>query len=240
MKVSYKLIKELLEGKVPSPKKINEMLTMHSYEVEAVTKIKSDYILDIDVLPNRASDSLSHIGVAREISALTGTKLKKQNLKLPKTKQNISEFCDIEIKNNSGTRAYSAALLMNVKNSESPKWLKERLEALGQKSINKIVDISNYVMFLLGQPIHIFDFDKISGKKIMVTKYGKNAQMEAFDGSIYALKKDDIVIVDSNYDVLALAGIKGAKKAIVDENTKNILIESANFDPLLIRKTSKR
>ncbi len=240
MKVSYKWISELLESKTYTPAKLKDLLTMHSYEVESVEKVKGDYILNIDVLPNRAADSLSHLGVAREISVLTGNQLKKVNLSLKKPKSKISDFCSIEVRQIPEIRAYTASLVLNIQNSESPKWLKDRLESIGQKSINKIVDISNYVMFLLGQPVHIFDLDKIDGNKILVGKLGKNKNMVAFDDEVYDLKKDDLVVLDANNDVLALAGIKGAKKATVDLDTKNILIESANFDPIAIRKTSKR
>jgi len=168
---SYNWLQSFFKEELPAPEKLAELLTMHSFEVEGVEKGGGDWILDIDILPNRARDCLSHIGVARECAALlkfeilnpkfeTNSKLKIQNKKI----------LDVEIKGEGLVPRYTAYVIEGVRIEESPKWMRERLLSMEQKAINNVVDLTNYIMWELGQPLHAFDFDKIKGAKITIRK----------------------------------------------------------------------
>ena len=232
MKFSYNLLQELIEGTLPKNSELADFLSLHSYECESV----DGDVLDLDILPNRASDSSCHLGVARDIAVLLKTKLtdiQKENLQFKSSYNNFS----VNIENKDLCSRYCAVKIDGVKVEESPSWLKDRLNTLGLNSINNIVDIGNYVMLITGQPIHIFDADKID-EKIIVRKARDGESIDALDDKSYSLKKEFLVIADVK-DVLAIAGIKGGKKASVDSNTKNIIIEAANFNPQSIRNTSR-
>ena len=208
---------------------------MHSFEVKA-----GKNILDIDVLPNRAHDCFSHLGIAREISALLKIPLKAEPLpKLKILRRKAEEFLKLEVREPALCRRYLAAIMINVKVGSSPSWLRERLVAAGQKSINNIVDAGNYVMMEVGQPLHAFDMDKINPVKIVVRKARTGEEITTLDNRHYKLNEETLVIADSKMP-LAIAGIKGGKKAEIDNKTKNIVIESANFEPTNIRFTSKK
>lgn len=245
MKFSYNLLQSYFEEKLVRPDKLAMFLTMHLFEAKGMKKIKNDWQLDIDVLPNRA-DCLSHLGIAREIKTITNLKFKTQNSKLTKNKDlkinkelKIKDFITVEIKDKFICPRYTARVITNVKISSSPQWLKERLEVCGLNSINNIVDIVNYVMLEIGQPLHVFDYDKIKGKKIIVRRAKKGEEIITLEGEKYELDKDILVIADRE-GILALAGLKGGKKAEIDKNTKNIILESANFNRLNIRKASQK
>ena len=162
MKISYNWLQEYISGKLPKPEKVAELLTMHSFEVESVEKIGKDSVLDIAVLPNRAHDCLSHIGIAKELAAILKSRIKKYELRIKEDgRTKTSDFISIEIRDQERCPLYSARVVLNIKVGPSPKWLKERLETLGQKSINNVVDATNYVMLEMGQPLHAFDLNKI-------------------------------------------------------------------------------
>jgi phenylalanyl-tRNA synthetase beta chain len=239
---SYSWLQSFFKEKLPEPESLAELLTLHSFEVKEVGKKEGDYFLDIDVLPNRASDCFSHIGIAREISAILGKKLVIPSLKIKEnTKKKIGDFLDFSIKKEICNR-YSAKLVLGVKVQPSPYWLVKRLNVCGIKSINNIVDVTNFVMLETGQPLHAFDLDKISGafpKKIFVKKAKKGEKVITLDGEEYELDEEIPVICDTK-KILAIAGIKGAKGAEIDAETKNIFLESANFNRLLIRRASRK
>lgn len=243
MKISYNWLQEYISKKLPKPEKLADLLTMHSFEVERFNKRGNDYIFDIDVLPNRAQDCLSHIGIAREAAALINTKCKTQNVKLnEKSNLKTRDFVSVEVKDKELCPRYTARAMTNIKVGPSPKWLREKLEAIGQQSINNIVDATNYVMFETGQPLHAFDADKLAGnklKKIIIRKAKKGEKITTLDGERYDLDSDVLVIADSNQPI-AIAGIKGGKKAEVSKTTKTIILESANFNLNSIYKNSKK
>lgn len=244
MKISYNWLKEYLV-KLPKPEKLVEILTMHSFEVKNVKEVrlpsgKSDFVLDIDILPNRAHDCLSHRGVAKECAALLKLKVKSQKLKVKEDKKlKASDFVKVEVKDTELCPRYCARLITDIKVSSSPTWLKDRLEAIGQKSINNIVDASNYVMFEIGQPLHAFDLDKLSGNQIIIRKAKKGEKITTLDNEKYDLDESILVITDAK-EPIAIAGIKGGKKAEIDKNTKTIILESANFNPTNIYLSSKK
>jgi phenylalanyl-tRNA synthetase beta chain len=231
---SYNWLQSFFKEKLPKPEKIAELLTMHSFENEYIQKKGNDFLLSIDVLPDRAGDCLSHIGVARELSVLLN-----QKTIFPKTKiKKISSVFPVKIEDNNDCLRYTTAVLKNVKIEPSPKWLKEKLDACGINSINNIVDITNYVMLETGQPLHAFDYDKVS-KGINVRRAKKNEKISLLGGKDYILNEDILVIADEN-DALALAGIKGGRKAEITKETKNIILESANFNHKLISQTARK
>jgi phenylalanyl-tRNA synthetase beta chain len=235
MKFSYNWLQSFFDKKLPKPEKLAEVLTMHSFEVEDVEKFNKDFILDIDVLPNR-TDCYSHFGMAREISAILDLKLKEEKWKLEEDKNLKAEkFASIKVF--SGCQRYSARIIFDVKVGESPDWIKERLEACGINSINNVVDVTNYVMLEVGQPLHAFDFEKIEGKKVIVRFAKRREKILSLDDEEYDLDKDILVIADSKKPI-AIAGIKGGKETGISEKTKVILLESANFDPVVIRRGS--
>lgn len=238
MKISYNWLQDYFESNLPEPEKISEGIIFHSFEVEEVERFRDDIIFDIKVLPDRAHDCLSHFGIAKEISAIFDIPLKNRLIKDSFKKDQADSLLQIEILDDRCLR-YMGKIVRNVKVSESPEWLKERLMSIGQKSINNIVDVANFIMFDLGQPIHAFDLDKMISPKIIVRSAKEGENMTTLDKKEISLDQSMLVIADERQP-LALAGIKGGTAAEVDKNTKNIIIEVANFDPVSTRKTAKK
>jgi len=248
MVFSYNWLQSFFEKPLPKPEKLAELLTMRSFEVERVEKFFKDYILDIDVLPNRGPDCFAHKGIAREIAVLTGAKMKKDKTKIKeKNKLKAKDFVAIDIKDKKNCLRYTLRVIDDIKVTSSPKWIQDRLRTCGLKPINNIVDIANYIMIETGQPLHALDFDKLSSsakdksnlKKIIVRKAKKGEEIITLDNKKIELDDEVLIIADSRQP-LAIAGIKGGKQAEIDEKTQTIVLESANFDSKTIRATSKK
>ena len=243
MLTSYNWLKDYIEGKLPKANKLADILALHAFEVEEVRKIEKDWLLDIDVLPNRAHDCLSHLGIARECAAITDLKFKEPVIKIKEDEKiKTSDFLAVEVRDKNACRRYTARVIKGIKVKPSYGKVKERLESLGLQSINNVVDILNYVMLETGQPLHAFDFDKLEGpkkKKIIVRSAERGEKINALDDNQYKLRRDILVIADEK-DPLAIAGIKGGRKAMITEETKDIIIESANFDMLAIRRARQK
>lgn len=248
MLISYNWLKEYFE-KLPDPKKLGEILNVKSFEVESIDAVDDDFVLNIDVLPNRSHDCLCHSGVAREIATVVeGVNfIEKRAGKIfadsvRGVKQEITKLkgatIQVEVKTDF-CRRYVAREIKNIQIRESPIEIKNKLKSLGQKSINNIVDISNIVMFEMGQPMHAFDSDKLSGNKIIIRPAENGEKIFTLDKQEINLSENDHVIADEK-NILAVAGVKGGKIAEVDINTKNLILESANFVPSLVRKTAKK
>ncbi|MCX6766101.1 MAG: phenylalanine--tRNA ligase subunit beta [Candidatus Moranbacteria bacterium] len=241
MKFSYNWLKEL-SGTKKSPKELAELLTMRSFEVEGIEKAKSDNVLDIKILADRGHDCLSHIGIAREITALEGKKFVLHYGK-SKIKNQKSKIVKIDIQDKKLCPRYIGAVMTNIKIGPSPKWMQERLITGGLRPINNIVDATNYVMLETGQPLHAFDADKIKDQKskikIIIRKAKKGEKIKLLDETEKVLADDDLVIADSQ-KALAIAGIKGGVEAEIGENTQTIVLEAANFNPTAIRKSRIR
>jgi phenylalanyl-tRNA synthetase beta chain len=206
----------------------------------------NDVIIEIAITPNRG-DLLSHFGVAREIGAILDKKISSPEITLHETKDNVSDFISVEIKNPEVCYRYCGRLVRNIKLKESPEWLKKYLTAVGLRPINNVVDISNFVMLECGQPLHTFDYDNLtpassSGdnvkKKIIVRNAGNLEKFTTLDGKERKLGENILLICDDEKPV-ALAGIMGGENSEITENTKNVFIESAYFDPVVTRKSSK-
>jgi len=235
MTVSYNWLQTYFKSPLPRPEKLAEILTMHSFEVESVEKKGADYILNIDVLPDRAGDCLSHWGIAKELPVLLDKKMIIPAVKLKKAKTNISLSVKVEDKD---CKRYTSMVLTNVKIGPSPKWLKDRLTVCGLNSINNVVDATNFIMLETGQPLHAFDYEKINNG-IVVRKARKGEKIVTLSEKEYVLDENVLLIADSKKP-LALAGIKGGKGCEITEKTKTIVLESANFNHKLISQTARR
>jgi len=243
MVFSYNWLKDYVKN-LPKPAKLAGLLNLYAFEVEEVKNPPAggskDWILDIDVLPNRAPDCFSHIGIAREIAAITGLTLQIPTAEIKENKDiKTKDFVSVEVKNKQACPRYTARVINNVKVGPSPKWLKDRLKVCGLRPINNVVDIANYVMLETGQPLHVFDGEKLEGKKIIVRFAQKNEKIVTLDEEKYDLDENILVIADAKRPI-AIAGIKGGKLPEIDNKTKTIILESANFDSRIIRKGSQR
>jgi phenylalanyl-tRNA synthetase beta chain len=241
MKVSYNWLNEYFNGKLPPVKEAAEILTMNSSEVDGVEKINDEYVLDVKILPNMAHSCLCHRGIAREFSALLDLPMKKYSRELKELKETEKSKIDLQIKieNPEDCRRYAGRVIEGIKIGPSPEWLKNRLEILGQRSINNLVDATNFVMLELGQPMHVFDADKIGGSLIEIKRAKVGDEIKTLDGKKIILD-ESILVISNNDKALAIAGIKGGTLAEIDAQTKNIVLESANFSPTLIRKTAQK
>lgn len=234
MKISYNWIKSYVKD-LPAPDKVAEAIIFHAFEVEGKEQVGDDTIFDIKILPDRAHDCLSHQGIAREVAGILGLEFTLPEYKVPESKPTNLQI-DIQTDK---CRRYMGRIVRNVKVGQSPEWVKNHLELIGQRSINNIVDATNIVMYDCGQPLHAFDLDKLAGEKIVVRTATDGEQMTTLDNKEIKLSESDAVITDGQI-ALAIAGVKGGKTAQVDENTKNILIEVANFDATSVRKTAHK
>ena len=235
MRISLEWIKELVEIGV-TPQEVSERLTMIGLEVEGEESVADDIMFEVNVTPNRP-DCLSMIGIARELSAAFESRLRIPAHEIS-AGQPVSDF-SIDILNPELCNRYAGRLITDVRISESPEWIRERLEKCGIRSINNVVDITNYVLLEFGHPLHAFDADKIEGKKIRVSTAGKNNKISTLDGNERELPEDALLIWDCRRPV-AVAGVMGGLNSEVSESTRNIFIESAYFEPFSVRKTSKR
>ena len=237
---SYNWIKEYFEEELPTAEKMVDLLTTHSFEIEGLEEKymndgSKDFLIDIDVLPNRAHDALCHYGMANEISIITGFSLNEIKPKIP-TGQKPAEI-KIDVREDF-CRRYIAKEIRGIKIGESPEELKLKMEAIGQRSINNLVDITNIVMYELNQPMHAFDTDKLDGG--ITVRFAKDGEwITTLDNKDVELDSE-IPVISDDEDVLAIAGVKGGKKAEVNSDTTNIVLESANFNQSLVRKTSNK
>ena len=197
----------------------------------------NDVIMEIAITPNRP-DALSHIGVARDVSALLSKELKIPKTNISVTAGEASKFAAIEIEDTKNCPRYSAKILKDVKIKESPDWLKEKLSNIGLRPINNIVDVTNFVMHETGQPLHAFDLNRLAGQKIVIKSTEKESKFTTLDSKERILPKDTLMICDGEKPV-AIAGIMGGENSEINDETKDLLIESAYFNPSSIRRTAK-
>ncbi len=248
MKISYNWLKEYVDIAL-SPEKLARLLTMSGLSVESFTKSGGDYIFEIEVMSNRP-DCLSYIGVAREVAALTGRKLKippiTTKLQTPNSPPGLSArraggqlpAITIKVEDKALCKRYTGRLIKGVKIGESPAWLKLKIETMGLRPVNNIVDITNFCLFETGEPMHAFDLDKISGE-VIIRRANRSEKIVTIDGVERTLDGSDLVIADRERPI-AIAGVMGGLNTEVTGSTKNILLEAAYFDPVSIRRTSRR
>jgi len=197
-----------------------------------------DAILELELTPNRA-DCLSMVGVAREVAAVLGTALKLPQIAVPETGEVIEGKVSVAINDPELCGRYVARLVRNVKIGSSPMWMQQRLQAAGIRPISNIVDVTNYVMMELGQPLHAFDYDKLKDRSIIVRKAGDGEKMYSLDDVEREMNSDMLVIADPG-GAVAIAGVMGGLDTEITGETTSVLIESANFNPASIHRTSKR
>ena len=243
MKVQVSWLKEYTDIEAPVAE-LGHILTMAGLEIEShelIDEEKGD-VLELNVTPNRGY-CLSHLGVAREVSALMKRAftppdalafLEKNWGKIP-----ITNSLTVENQKENLCPRYSALVIENVKPGPSPKWLCDRLLAVGLRPINNIVDVTNFVMMEYGQPLHAFDRDLLSGNKIIIRNAEKGEPFTSIDGLEFKLEADALVIADAEKPV-ALAGVMGGANSQVTDSTRNVVLESACFDSATIRKSSKK
>ncbi|MBX3033537.1 MAG: phenylalanine--tRNA ligase subunit beta [Bdellovibrionaceae bacterium] len=198
----------------------------------------NDVVFELKVTPNRA-DCLSHFGLAREIACLLGRELKNPAAEFLVAASSTKQSIALSVKEPELCPRYVGRFIGNVQVGPSPGWLKKRLETVGLNSINNVVDVTNYVMMELGQPLHAFDAGKIAGRQILVERARPQEKFVTLDGTEVTLSGEELVIRDGERAV-ALAGVVGGKNSGVSEETREIFLESANFQPMSVRKTSRR
>lgn len=243
MKLTFNWLKEFIELK-ESPQRIAEALTMAGLEVESVISLRdpkggpADCLMEVAVTPNRG-DCLGILGLAREIAAVVGG-----HLRLPPISSHASEtrgkgLVDVKIRSPRLCPRYSARTVEGIHVSSSPPWMRFRLEACGIRSINNVVDTTNYVMLETGQPLHAFDIDRLTTKRVVVRQAGEIERFVTLDGIERELAQEDLLICDGDTPI-ALAGVMGGKESEVRSHSRAVLLESAHFDPLSVRRTAKR
>ncbi len=244
MLVLHEWLKDYCGEKIPSVKEIENLLTFHAFEIEGTEQVDGHDVIDVKVLPDRAADCLSHRGIAREIATLTGTPLAHDPLHGENLLTKTTDTVAIHIENTNTCDRFAVAHVRGVKVGASPEWLASRLRALGQRSINNVVDATNYVMLALGQPLHAYDAGKLTCEDgvwqfgVRMAKEGET--VTTLSGDTYTLTSGVQIITDGHRDApIGIAGIKGGKAAEIDEATTDILIEAAHFDAQVTRKASQ-
>lgn len=221
-----------------SANEIAQILSDLGFPTEGIEQVAGDTVIDIEVSSNRG-DCLSHIGVARELAAATGKDLRLPKIELPESKEDVSKFVDISIEAPNLCGRYTARVITGIKVGPSPDWMLKRLEAIGVRSVNNVVDATNYAMMEIGQPPHAFDYDKLTGGKISVRTASAGQQLISIDETKCDLNPDMLIIADAKKPV-AIAGVMGGLESEINDSTTTILLEDAHFDPVTIRTTSRR
>jgi len=237
MFISYEWLKELTDTKL-TPAELRERLTMVGLAIDAVEEHNGDAVIDVEVPSNRP-DCLSHVGIAREVSVIEKGHVRLPDAELPRIEGRAADFTSVEIADPDLCPRYAARLVRGVKIGPSPDWLVKRLETIGQRPINNVADVTNYVLHELGQPLHAFDFEKLGGRRIVVRRANAGEKLKTLDGVERTLTNDMLVIADAEKAV-ALAGIMGGEDSEISTQTTDVLIESAYFSPQSVRQTARQ
>ena len=236
MLISYNWLRELTGTKL-NPQEIRERLTNVGLAVDAVEERDADYVLDVEVPSNRG-DCLAHVGIARELAVIENAGVQSPKSQIENASGKTSDFASVEIRDPDLCPRYAARIVRGVKIAPSPEWLRKRLEVLGQRPINNVADITNYVLHELGQPLHAFDLAKLTESRIIVRCAEKDETITTLDGVERNLDKEMLVIADARRPV-AVAGVMGGEDSEISNATTDVLIESAYFDPASVRRTAK-
>ncbi len=253
MKVSYDWLKEYYGLSLPSLEETANLLGKHAFEIEEVIVNEKEPLMnmiDVDVLPNRSSDCLSHRGIARELGSITGVPLAHDPL-ATKPELSATDAIAVAIQDATACPRFTATIIEGIEVKESPAWLKTRLEAIGQRPINNIVDATNYVMYAIGQPLHAYDaelFPQVDGEWKFQVRYAREGEQVSLipeggkeEDRIVECVGTELLIVDGSSDTpIGLAGVKGGRFAGVHAGTTKVIIEAAHFHPTITRKTARR
>src|SRR5947209_5678916 len=236
MLISYNWLREVTDTKL-DPQELRERLTNVGLAVDAVDERDGDYVLDVEVPSNRG-DCLSHVGIARELAVIEESTVETPKSKIQSANGRTSDFASVEIRDPDLCPRYAARIVRNVKIAPSPEWLRKRLEVLGQRPINNVADITNYVLHELGQPLHAFDLAKLTENRIIVRRAEKEETITTLDGVERNLDPEMLVITDATRPV-AVAGVMGGKDSEISNATTDVLIDSAYFNAASVRRTAK-
>lgn len=206
-------------------------------EISTVLSLE-DWALEVGIAPNRP-DCASVIGIAREIAALTGQTLRRPHITIKEEYTPVEELAKVTLLDTKGCPRYAAGLVRGVELKNSPYWMRYRLFVSGVRSINNVVDVSNYVLLEMGQPLHTFDYDRLNGNQIVVRRAEEGETFTTLDGQTRTLNREILMICDADRAV-ALAGIMGGLNSEIYAGSKNVLVESAYFDPVVIRRGAKK
>ncbi len=237
MKVLLSWLRDYVEV-VQSAQEVAEILSNLGLPCEGIEYVNNDAVIDVEVTSNRG-DCLGLIGIARELATAMGKEIKIPKVELIESSKPASEFITVEIREPKLCGRYTARIIEDVKVAPTPDWMKNRLEAIGMRSVNNVVDATNYAMIETGQPPHAFDYSKIFGQKIIVRKAKPGERIISIDGSKCDLTEDMLCIADGTMPV-AVAGVMGGLDTEVSNTTKTILLEDAYFDPVSIRTTARK
>ncbi len=221
-----------------APQRVAGLLAAAGLPVDAVEAWGADHVLDVDVLSNRP-DCMGHVGLARELAARLGRPLRLPPAQPARGGGPASDLAAVEIADPDLCGRYTAVLLTGVKVGPSPDWLVDRLASIGLRPINNLVDVTNFVLHELGQPLHAFDLDRLAQHRIVVRRAAPGETLRTLDGVERRLEADDLVIADGRRPV-ALAGIMGGADSEIAPSTTRVLLESAHFAPRAIRRTARR
>ena len=236
MKISLEWLREYVEYP-DGPEKLDEILTNIGFPVEEIEPVGDDWMLDVEITSNRP-DCLGHIGIAREVSAATGAAFHLPEVNFTEIGKDVTEWTGVINEAPDLCGRYTARIIDGVKIGPSPDWMVRRLETVGLRGISNVVDITNYVMMEVGQPLHSFDYARLEEGRIVVRRAKNGEQMVSIDHTELELNDTMLVIADASQPV-AIAGIMGGLASEVGDQTKTVLLESAHFDPLCTRRTSR-
>ncbi len=221
-----------------SAEQVAETLSNLGLPYEGIRYPGDDAVIEVEVTSNRG-DCLGYIGIARELAAVTGKELKISQVVLEESNKDAGKYCSVEIAEPDLCGRYTARIIEGVKVGPSPDWLRKRLEAVGMRSVNNVVDATNYAMLETGQPPHAFDYEKIADGKIIVRKASAGEQLVSIDGTKCNLEPDMLIIADAEGPI-AIAGVMGGLDTEVSDKTKTVLLEDAYFKPVSVRTTSRK
>lgn len=236
MFISYNWLSDLTGTKL-SPEDLRERLTSVGLAVDAVEVHDDDFVLDVEVPSNRG-DCLSHLGIAREVAVIENSQVLSPQSQVSNTQGKSSEFASVEIRDPDLCPRYTGRVVRGVKIAPSPAWLAKKLEAIGQRPINNVADITNYVLHEFGQPLHAFDLAKLSENRIVVRRAMNGEILTTLDGVERKLDGEMLVIADATRAV-AVGGVMGGEDSEISNATTDVLIESAYFNPASVRRTAK-
>ena len=237
MKTTYRWLQDYCKFDL-SPEELCEVLTNAGLEVEALHPVGDDYCIEMEITSNRP-DLLGTIGIARELSAATGVPLQIPDVTCAESDLGVTDLAQVEVVAEDLCPRYTARVLTDVRVGPSPSWLTSRLEAIGLRPVNNVVDITNYVLMECAQPLHAFDLDKLRDQKIVVRRAAPGEKVTAIDHTEYALTDDLLVIADSARPT-AVAGVMGGLETEMADGTTRVLLESAQFDPGIVRTACRK
>jgi len=237
MKVSLNWLSDYIDID-RSPEQVAEVLSDLGFPCEGIEQFDDDTVIDIEITSNRG-DCLGYIGVARELATVTGKEVRMPAIELDECDKDASELAAVQIDEPELCCRYTARVIEGVKIGPSPEWIRKRLEAIGLRSVNNVVDATNYAMIETGQPPHAFDYARIAEGKIIVRRAAAGERIVSIDGTKCDLNPDMLIIADPKGPV-AIAGVMGGLDTEVSDQTTTVLLEDAYFDPVCIRTTSRR